>query len=488
MKREVVKSRTTRQVLRVVTEEGDDLHEKRVILRAHLGRRLAVLLGRNAVRSEARHLERLRAMGVLAPEVVSRATLWSRGLPGELVLVTRTLAGFAPLPRGAEDDPAVATALGRYVRQLHDRGVFHDDFHRGNLLADADGRFALLDADRVRFVGRPSPDERRRGLRRVLLGFRGLARGERLEHFLRAYGGAEFGFRGPELEREVDDDLLRHVRERSYRALRENPDFARLLVGRLRWHVRRGIVPPLDPEASIGGERRLKAGRSSTVIDRGEAGVLKIFHPWRLRGRLSARLRGDRARRAFRKGHLLELLGVPTPKVLACAADRASARSYLLCERVLPGEPASTLLAESPPPALRRSFLASIGEVVGRLHAAGFSHRDLKGRNLLHGGEGRAVVLDLDSLDDVGTVPPGRRVADLARLVASGRMVPGTTLRDLVRVLRAYQRVAGGDLRDLLVQGLSACRATRPGEGAVSPSASSAENGRRADAANGARP
>ncbi len=38
------------------------------------------------------------------------------------------------VPAGDEADPRTAAALGAWIRTLHDRGIFHDDLHRGNCL------------------------------------------------------------------------------------------------------------------------------------------------------------------------------------------------------------------------------------------------------------------------------------------------------------------------------------------------------------------
>lgn len=72
--------------------------------------------------------------------------------------------------------------------------------------------------------------------------------------------------------------------------------------------------------------------------------------------------------------------------------------------------------------ARRAELAAALGALVGRLHAAGFAHRDLFPRNLLAGASGPARVLVLDCWrGGPGRAPPGRgRAHDLACLMLGG--------------------------------------------------------------------
>lgn len=447
MRRETVKDRSTRHVERQVTGDGADVHVKRVLLRGHPWRRLAALLGRDKAAREARNLRRLAALGVRAAEVVSVATRRAAGIPLELVLTTRTLPGFERLPEGAESDPATAVALGAFLRSLHDRGVFHEDLHRGNLLRDPSGAFALVDADRMRFGPDETPARRRRGLLDALRAFRALRAEPAWRAFLEGYGAAAAGIDAADLAVAADADLRAHLRLRSRRALRDNPDFGPCDAGALRWQVRRGFAPPADPEPVLADPAALvKRSRSSTVAWLGGGAVLKVFHPWTFRGRLSAWLRGSRARRAFRHGHLLELLDIPTAPVLGFAEPGrgpARPRSYLVTGRLPDAGHATAFLAATAEPARRRSFLAAAGTLVGRLHASGLAHRDLKGRNLLRVAGDACSLVDLDGLEVRRIVSDSVRLRDLRRAFRSGREVASLGLREAFAFLRAYRRASG---------------------------------------------
>ncbi|HUG90224.1 MAG TPA: lipopolysaccharide kinase InaA family protein [Planctomycetaceae bacterium] len=87
-----------------------------------------------------------------------------------------------------------------------------------------------------------------------------------------------------------------------------------------------------------------------------------------------------------------------------------------------------------------------VGRLLGRMHAAGIAHRDLKASNLLlgtAGGELRAWVIDLDGAAVQPRVSSGRRLRNLARLVVglAGRREVTHTAR--LRFLRSYLNAAG---------------------------------------------
>jgi len=120
--------------------------------------------------------EAIRQRGVPTVEVlaarVDRLRLgWYRG-----ALVTRALDGartlaaaLAERPPGAERE-ALVGAVGRAVRDLHDRAVHHRDLNATNILMGAGGpepRVFFIDFDRAAIGLRIGPWTRRRALRRL---------------------------------------------------------------------------------------------------------------------------------------------------------------------------------------------------------------------------------------------------------------------------------------------------------------------------------
>lgn len=90
--------------------------------------------------------------------------------------------------------------LAACMGELHSAGVYHKDFSPGNVLVDSEGRFYLIDLNRMRF------GEKR--VRILLQNFRALTVERNLVDFARRYAGySPFGLTAPEME-------ARAVRER----------------------------------------------------------------------------------------------------------------------------------------------------------------------------------------------------------------------------------------------------------------------------------
>ncbi|QDT16474.1 lipopolysaccharide kinase InaA family protein [Alienimonas californiensis] len=148
----------------------------------------------------------------------------------------------------------------------------------------------------------------------------------------------------------------------------------------------------------------------------------------------------------------LRAAGVETPRALACTAPhrwQIERPAWLLTDWVEGTEDlamAERRLAELPAADRLRiagRYAAAVGRLLGTLHAAGASHRDLKPNNVLitrlAAGDAdvtvRAWVIDLDAVAFPVRLTRRRRRRDLARLRRGLPNVPRTAL---ARFLRAY--------------------------------------------------
>jgi len=156
--------------------------------------------------------------------------------------------------------------------------------------------------------------------------------------------------------------------------------------------------------------------------------------------------------------HALRALGLPTPRVVAARCVRAAPlgwRLALVSARVEDGTSASEVLARLRRGGLaareRRRFLATLGELVGRLHAARFLHADLTPSNLLLASDlASGWVLDLDRARFVDALSVQARRDNLRRLYRfvrrrEAREQPALTRGDYARFLLAYGRALGRD-------------------------------------------
>jgi tRNA A-37 threonylcarbamoyl transferase component Bud32 len=155
--------------------------------------------------------------------------------------------------------------------------------------------------------------------------------------------------------------------------------------------------------------------------------------------------RSSRAMRGWRLGHALLSRGIATPRpIVVCEPSRMNwpailsktwqeRAAYLATEWA---EGAENLhlwaWALAQRPLEERMKLAagcarSLGSLVGRMHARGISHGDLKGSNVLvvdrRGGDKpeilETLLIDLDDVRIHKHLPYKRQVADLARLATS---------------------------------------------------------------------
>jgi hypothetical protein len=118
-----------------------------------------------------RGAEQLRGVGIAHAEAVAVAERRRIGGVVESFLLTRFVAGSAPLPALMPQllaDPrrrrAVAFEIGRTIGALHAAGLDHGDLKHSNLLITGDDRVALLDLDSLEPPRRPTWRRRVRAL------------------------------------------------------------------------------------------------------------------------------------------------------------------------------------------------------------------------------------------------------------------------------------------------------------------------------------
>ncbi|HOC57008.1 MAG TPA: lipopolysaccharide kinase InaA family protein [Verrucomicrobiota bacterium] len=335
-------------------------------------------------------------------------------------------------------------ALARCFAKLHDAGLSHSDANRNNLLiqfpAGPRPKLYLIDLDAL--VRRPWFTQRRavKDLRRLLT--RGPATTRERLWFLAEYCRARKAAPNPRgLLRRLDGGVLEPV--------------APVRAGPLCWVVRPALLaedmlPVLrDPDSHLReAALRLKHSRNVTLarIPRQvkTGWVLRRLNYGKLLHRLRDCLRSSRARRAFRHGLWLEQAGVATAGVLAAGERRRlrwPLRAYLLMEEI-PGAITLAALIEQNHPQLEGA-LRRLGQVLARLHDAGFSHRDLKATNVLFDAQLQPHLIDLDGVRRVRFAARSRAVADLARLARDAAVRPAVPVRYAVLFLKAYCRHRG---------------------------------------------
>jgi aminoglycoside phosphotransferase (APT) family kinase protein len=196
----------------------------------------------------------------------------------------------------------------------------------------------------------------------------------------------------------------------------------------------------------------LVASSSHTLVARNpDRGLYyKEFRPRSPAEKLKALMRGSRAERARRNGDALLRVGISAPANVAWGS-LDSGREYLFTLEV-PGRGIDQWLRDSPERgssvqlARRRQLLDELGVFIGRVHASGFIHGDLRPGNVLASFEGGRFRFSL--IDNERTVrfeaPPGRGL--LRNLMQLNMLPPAQlSLAARARFFRAWRR----QMRDL---------------------------------------
>jgi 3-deoxy-D-manno-octulosonic acid kinase len=192
----------------------------------------------------------------------------------------------------------------------------------------------------------------------------------------------------------------------------------------------------------------------------GERWIVRRFHHGGLLRVLGERMFLAPARpfRELALARELRELGLPTPRVVAARCVRAAPlgwRLALVSARIEDVTSAAEVLARlrrgALAPGERRQFLATLGELVGRMHAARFLHADLTPCNLLVSRDlASGWVLDLDRGRIVSALSARVRRDNLRRLYRfvrrrEARAQPALTRGDYARFLDAYCRALERD-------------------------------------------
>ncbi len=195
-------------------------------------------------------------------------------------------------------------------------------------------------------------------------------------------------------------------------------------------------------------QRKVVVGQVTTPVGQLYVKRYNVF-AWRVA--LASLARASPAERAWHAAAALRARGFATPEVLAAVEHRRAGvlrRSFLVTREVAGALPADRRWAEilALPPAVRRvarrALARALGALVGRLHAAGVYHADLKDVNVLVRGNvatPECVLLDLERVR-VGPVSRRRRVKNLMQLERTlGRRASRS---DRLRALAAYLAAA----------------------------------------------
>jgi len=336
-----------------------------------------------------------QSLGVAVVDHLAICEVWSATGLQEDILITRAFNG-KPLHLAANVDPY---SVMEFVNSCHRKGMVHGDLHSSNLLVNENtGELRLVDLKGVCF-------KQKANLKKQKLDI--------------AYLNINFPIPLSEDLLKLSNELRRKkMADRSRRCLKDNREFGQQIHGCSKWWVRKLLLEDSlnqvleKPDEFCNGNSLIKDGRSCTVVEYADY-VIKRYNLKKPLNLIKDLFRSTKAKRAFQLGYHLELVGVATPRVIAAAEYRLlglALRSYFVMEKI---EEATDLSDEKNNSLL---FIGRLAKIIGRMHAEGFVHRDLKASNVIVDSDGKPRLIDLDGVSFIGKVPARLAVSNLKRL------------------------------------------------------------------------
>jgi tRNA A-37 threonylcarbamoyl transferase component Bud32 len=346
----------------------------------------------------------------------------------ESVLLTE---GFDGLPLEETPD-ANPKSIVEFIGRMHEAGVLQQDLHPGNLLVHrASKEIRLVDLHGIIIRDQLSEEERQWNMARLAVSFHLPVEKTVLE--LSETMGRRFKY------------------ERSRRCLRHNREFSPWRSGLWKGWIRepnfteaaREILNEPDAFLASNGPRILKAGRSSTV-GAAHGLVLKRYNFRKAGNLLKDLFRQSKGRRAYRRAYHLELVGVPTARIVATADRRCCGllmRSCVLMEEIPGAKELGAYLQQTG--MVATEVVRRAADLIGALHRAGLRHRDLKESNIVLDETGKLYLLDLDGLEFVDVISESQAAFDLERFARGVMKFSSVGVKQRVAFLRRYCRVRG---------------------------------------------
>ena len=358
-------------------------------------------------------------------------------------------------------DQRTVSDLAEAVRRIHEAGLFHLDFHAGNLLWDGE-RFLLIDLHRARVLKSLSLTQRLWNLAELFHSLRSSWGEKEQLGFLERY------FQGAPVSPEKKKKYLGEIRawmdrlqkkqwaSRTKRCLKESTEFSITKGKGIRSYHRRDFSLENAKEAIERHRRFVSENTTELVKNSPEVSVsifehlggrisVKQFRYLHLPDRLKERFRKSKGLKAWVAGNGLRAREIPSlkPLVLVEKGSWVGLReTFFLMEAPERGlEMDRYILRGFKDLREKRGFVRTFGQWVSSFHRMDLYHSDMKTCNILveeGGGTWRFLLLDLEDVSLNCRIDEGKVFRNFLQLNTS---TPGIlTGRDRMRFYREYLR------------------------------------------------
>jgi tRNA A-37 threonylcarbamoyl transferase component Bud32 len=367
-------------------------------------------------------------------------------------------------------------ALAHFVRDLHQKGVVHQDFHWGNILVTpVEGKpvhFYLMDLHRIQVKVRLTDKERIHNLASLNTAFVFTWSKTERWRFLKAYvaGDTRWEQQSRHFARRIEAVTVKMVQKqwlkRDKRYVQENKYVVPFMSGSYRGCINRRFSSPEllallhDPDHAFSAPGSITIKDSNTTssctlpVTLGGGNVALHIKRYNYQNSLYALknyFRCSRGKRVWKTAQGLLTRNIATPLPISFAEQRKGRlllTSYFITRKIDRALPLSTVLQKGmavtfPHNYSRKNMLLfKVAHLVREMHARGIWHRDLKASNILVQkkvpDEEKLYLVDLDSVRIKRRLGRKEKIRDLARLNTSLVSTTTVSMTDRLRFLQYY--------------------------------------------------
>lgn len=381
--------------------------------------------------------------------------------------------------RSAEERKKTIEALAKFVNDLHQKGIFHQDFHWGNILIEkgsqGSARFYLMDLHRVKLKSKLTDRERIKNLASLNTGLSQKTRRTERLRFLKAYleaekrGDAHQARFARLIEKTTDEMIIALWHKRDKRCLKDNKYFAPFKSGTCKGFINRDFYSPellglmhnpdrafSEPASTIIKDSHTTSSCTLPLQVAGKKVELHIkrYNYQNIFYALKNLFRASRGKRVWKAAHGLVLRAVTTPQPVSFVEQRKGRfliKSFFITLKIDQSLPLITLLqnglsgARTETSESKNALIHQAAKLVSTMHERGIRHRDLKSANILAqkipGQQEKLYLLDLDSTMIKKRITKKDAIKDLARLNASLLDTKTVSTPNRLKFLKYYLHV-----------------------------------------------